>query len=134
MAKFRVKDIEVLTENVSRLYNQQMIDNVKQHKDFIDVQEKTNILLKERKEHLKSVTNIDNTIEEWADELNQNLCDDDIITIKYSGYGDRELSVDAFIYRIQKQMQYEAVKLADLPTTKSLQEIEDRLIEKFISS
>lgn len=134
MAKFRVKDIEVLTENVSRLYNQQMINNVKQHKDFIDVQEKTNILLKERKEHLKSVTNIDNTIEEWADELNQNLCDDDIITIKYSGYGDRELSVDAFIYRIQKQMQYEAVKLADLPTTKSLQEIEDRLIEKFISS
>ena len=134
MAKFRVKDIEVLTENVSRLYNQQMIDNVKQHKDFIDVQKKTNILLKERKEHLKSVTNIDNTIEEWADELNQNLCDDDIITIKYSGYGDRELSVDAFIYRIQKQMQYEAVKLADLPTTKSLQEIEDRLIEKFISS
>ena len=134
MAKFRVKDIEVLTENVSRLYNQQMIDNVKQHKDFIDVQEKTNILLKERKEHLKSVTNIDNTIEEWADELNQNLCDDDIITIKYSGFGDRELSVDAFIYRIQKQMHYEAVKLADLPTTKSLQEIEDHLIEKFISS
>tara|TARA_Y100001937_G_C7069536_1_gene307699 strand:- start:359 stop:763 length:405 start_codon:yes stop_codon:yes gene_type:complete len=134
MAKFRVKDIEVLTENVSRLYNQQMIDNVKQHKDFIDVQEKTNILLQERKEHLKSVTNIDNTIEEWADELNQSLCDDDIISVKYSGYGDKELKVDAFIYRIQKQMQYEAVKLADLPTTKSLQEIEDRLIEKFISS
>ena len=134
MAKFRVKDIEVLTENVSRLYNQQMIDNVKQHKDFIDVQEKTNILLQERKEHLKSVTNIDNTIEEWADELNQSLCDDDIICVKYSGYGDKELKVDAFIYRIQKQMQYEAVKLADLPTTKSLQEIEDRLIEKFISS
>ena len=134
MAKFRVKDIEVLTENVSRLYNQQMIDNVKQHKDFIDVQEKTNILLQERKEHLKSVTNIDNTIEEWADELNQSLCDDDIISVKYSGFGDKELKVDAFIYRIQKQMQYEAVKLADLPTTKSLQEIEDRLIEKFISS
>ena len=48
MAKFRIKDIEVLTENVSRLYNQQAIDKVKQHKTFIDVQEKTNILLKER--------------------------------------------------------------------------------------
>ena len=134
MAKFRIKDIEVLTENISTLYNKQIIDKVKQHKDFIDVHEKTKILLKERKEHIESVSNIDNTIEEWANQLNQNLCDDDIITIKYSSYGDKELSVDAYIYRIQKQMMYEAVKAADDSSVKSLQEIEDRLMEKFISS
>lgn len=134
MAKFRIKDIEVLTENISTLYNKQIIDKVKQHKDFIDVHEKTKILLKERKEHIESVSNIDNTIEEWANELNQNLCDDDDITIKYSSYGDKELSVDTYIYRIQKQMMYEAVKAADDSSVKSLQEIEDRLMEKFISS
>lgn len=134
MAKFRIKDIEVLTENISTLYNKQIIDKVKQHKDFIDVHEKTKILLKERKEHIESVSNIDNTIEEWANELNQNLCDDDDITIKYSSYGDKALSVDAYIYRIQKQMMYEAVKAADDSSVKSLQEIEDRLMEKFISS
>lgn len=134
MAKFRIKDIEVLTENISTLYNKQIIDKVKQHKDFIDVHEKTKILLKERKEHIESVSNIDNTIEEWANQLNQNLCDDDNITIKYSSYGDKELSVDAYIYRIQKQMMYEAVKAADDSSVKSLQEIEDRLMEKFISS
>ncbi len=134
MAKFRVKELEVLTENVSRLYNKQMVDTVKQHKDFIDVQEKTNVLLKERKNHLDSIKGIDATIEEWTDELNQNLCDDNIITVKYSGYGDKELSVDAFIYRISKQIMYEAVKFADLPTVNSLQDIEDRLIDKFISS
>jgi len=134
MAKFRIKDIEVLTENVSTLYNKQIIDKVKQHKDFIDVHEKTKILLKERKNHLNSVKGIDETIEEWANKLNENLCDDDTITIKYGGYGDKELSVDAYIYRIQKQMMYEAVKAADDSSVKSLQEIENRLIEKFISS
>ncbi|BAQ86871.1 hypothetical protein [uncultured Mediterranean phage uvMED] len=134
MAKFRIKDIEVLTENVSRLYNQQAIDKVKQHKTFIDVQEKTNILLKERKNHLDLVRGIDETIEEWANELNHSLCEQEIVSIKYGGYGDKELSVDAYIYRIQKQMMYEAVKAADDSSVKSLQEIEDRLLEKFISS
>ena len=85
MAKFRIKDIEVLTENISTLYNKQMIDKIKQHKDFIDVQDKANILLKERKEHIKSIDNIDKTIEEMADELNQNLCEDnDIVTVSYT--------------------------------------------------
>ena len=134
MAKFRIKDIEVLTENVSRLYNQQAIDKVKQHKDFIDIQEKTKVLLLERKNHLDSVRGIDGIIEEWADKLNQKLGEDEIVSIKYGGYGDKELSVDAYIYRIQKQMMYEAVKAADDSSVKSLQEIEDRLLEKFISS
>jgi len=134
MAKFRIKDIEVLTENVSRLYNQQAIDKVKQHKDFIDIQEKTKVLLLERKNHLDSVKGIDGIIEEWADKLNQKLGEDEIVSIKYGGYNDKELSVDAYIYRIQKQMMYEAVKAADDSSVKSLQEIEDRLLEKFISS
>lgn len=134
MAKFRMKELELLTENISKLYNQQIVDKVKQHKDFIDIQEKTNILLESRKKHMESVNSIDERIEEWADELNQNLCDDDIVNIKYSGYGTKELSVDAFIYRAQKQIMYEAVKIADDSSVKSLQEIEDRLMEKFISS
>ena len=135
MAKFRIKDIEVLTENISTLYNKQMIDKIKQHKDFIDVQDKANILLKERKEHIKSIDNIDKTIEEMADELNQNLCEDnDIVSIKYSSFGDKKIDVDAFIYRIQKQIMYEAVKASDDSSVKTLQEIEDRLMEKFISS
>jgi len=135
MAKFRIKDIEVLTENISTLYNKQMIDKIKQHKDFIDVQDKANILLKERKEHIKSIDNIDKTIEEMADELNQNLCEDnDIVSIKYSSFGDKKIDVDAFIYRIQKQIMYEAVKASDDSSVKTLQEIEDRLMEKFIST
>ena len=135
MAKFRIKDIEVLTENISTLYNKQMIDKIKQHKDFIDVQDKANILLKERKEHIKSIDNIDKTIEEMADELNENLCEDnDIVTIKYSSFGDKKIDVDAFIYRIQKQIMYEAVKASDDSSVKTLQEIEDRLMEKFIST
>lgn len=135
MAKFRIKDIEVLTENISTLYNKQMIDKIKQHKDFIDVQDKANILLKERKEHIKSIDNIDKTTEEMADELNQNLCEDnDIVSIKYSSFGDKKIDVDAFIYRIQKQIMYEAVKASDDSSVKTLQEIEDRLMEKFIST
>ena len=135
MAKFRIKDIEVLTENISTLYNKQMIDKIKQHKDFIDVQDKANILLKERKEHIKSIDNIDKTIEEMADELNQNLCEDnDIVSIKYSSFGDKKIDVDAFIYRIQKQIMYEAVKASDDSSVKTLQEIEDRLMEKFITT
>ena len=135
MAKFRIKDIEVLTENISTLYNKQMINKIKQHKDFIDVQDKANILLKERKEHIKSIDNIDKTIEEMADELNQNLCEDnDIVSIKYSSFGDKKIDVDAFIYRIQKQIMYEAVKASDDSSVKTLQEIEDRLMEKFIST
>ena len=135
MAKFRIKDIEVLTENISTLYNKQMIDKIKQHKDFIDVQDKANILLKERKEHIKSIDSIDKTIEEMADELNQNLCEDnDIVSIKYSSFGDKKIDVDAFIYRIQKQIMYEAVKASDDSSVKTLQEIEDRLMEKFIST
>ena len=92
-------------------------------------------MLKERKEHIKSIDNIDKTIEEMADKLNQNLCEDnDIVSIKYSSFGDKKIDVDAFIYRIQKQIMYEAVKASDDSSVKTLQEIEDRLMEKFIST
>ena len=135
MAKFRIKDIEVLTENISTLYNKQMIDKVKQHKDFINVQNEADILLDKRKKYFNAIEHIDETIKEMADKLNKNLCEDnDIVTIKYSSYGDKKIDVDAYIYRIQKQMMYEAVKAADDSSVKTLQEIEDRLMEKFISS
>ena len=135
MAKFRIKDIEVLTENISTLYNKQMIDKVKQHKDFINVQNEADILLDKRKKYFNAIEHIDETIKEMADELNKNLCEDnDIVTIKYSSYGDKKIDVDAYIYRIQKQMMYEAVKAADDSSVKTLQEIENRLMEKFISS
>ena len=69
-----------------------------------------------------------------ADKLNKNLCENnDIVTIKYNGYSDN-IDVDAYIYRIQKEIMYEAVKASDDPDVKSLQQIEDRLMEKFISS
>tara|TARA_B000000475_G_scaffold253473_1_gene231782 strand:- start:336 stop:740 length:405 start_codon:yes stop_codon:yes gene_type:complete len=134
MAKFRLKELEVITTLVSELYNKQQVENVKKHQEFIDVQDKANILLSERKEHFKSITHIDETIKEMADKLNKNLCENnDIVTIKYNGYSDN-IDVDAYIYRIQKEIMYEAVKASDDPDVKSLQQIEDRLMEKFISS
>lgn len=134
MAKFRLKELEVITTLISDLYNKQQVENVKKHQEFIDVQDKANILLSERKEHFKSITHIDKTIEEMAKKLNKNLCENnDIVTIKYNGYSDN-IDVDAYIYRIQKEIMYEAVKASDDPDVKSLQQIEDRLMEKFIST
>lgn len=134
MAKFRLKELEVITTLVSELYNKQQVENVKRHQEFIDVQEKANILLDERKKHFKSINDIDETIKEMADKLNKNLCENnDVVTIKYNGYSDN-IDVDAYIYRIQKEIMYEAVKASDDPDVKSLQQIEDRLMEKFITT
>ena len=134
MAKFRLKELEVITTLVSELYNKQQVENVKRHQEFIDVQEKANILLDERKKHFKSINDIDEAIKEMADKLNKNLCENnDVVTIKYNGYSDN-IDVDAYIYRIQKEIMYEAVKASDDPDVKSLQQIEDRLMEKFITT